>query len=203
MPVNQHVLRNHHHHERGRPCSAAHPRQIPRPRSVLHLRWQPAQGRPPRASSANWSRHGCCCMPKSWKPTGSWPSTSSTHSESTRYADKEATDMTIDYSIKVTQCEPMPGYKLKVTCSDGATANLRHVPIHRPRHVQTAQGPADVRATPKKKKDRVPPSAFGRALSWPAIDNRQSPRESRSVSDLQIIIGIPRDPYRPRTVTKD
>ena len=29
--------------------------------------------------------------------------------------------MTIDYSIKVTQCEPMPGYKLKVTCSDGAT----------------------------------------------------------------------------------
>lgn len=74
-----------------------------------------------RASSANWSRHGCCCMPKSWKPTGSWPSTSSTHSESTRYADKEATDMTIDYSIKVTQCEPMPGYKLKVTCSDGAT----------------------------------------------------------------------------------
>ena len=26
--------------------------------------------------------------------------------------------MTIDYSIKVTQCEPMPGYKLKVTCSD-------------------------------------------------------------------------------------
>ena len=28
--------------------------------------------------------------------------------------------MTIDYSIKVTQCEPMPGYKLKVTCSDGA-----------------------------------------------------------------------------------
>lgn len=45
----------------------------------------------------------------------------STHSESTRYADKEATDMTIDYSIKVTQCEPMPGYKLKVTCSDGAT----------------------------------------------------------------------------------
>lgn len=37
------------------------------------------------------------------------------------YADKEATDMTIDYSIKVTQCEPMPGYKLKVTCSDGAT----------------------------------------------------------------------------------
>ena len=43
------------------------------------------------------------------------------HSESTRYADKEATDMTIDYSIKVTQCEPMPGYKLKVTCSDGAT----------------------------------------------------------------------------------
>ena len=38
-----------------------------------------------------------------------------------RYADKEATDMTIDYSIKVTQCEPMPGYKLKVTCSDGAT----------------------------------------------------------------------------------
>ena len=34
---------------------------------------------------------------------------------------QEATDMTIDYSIKVTQCEPMPGYKLKVTCSDGAT----------------------------------------------------------------------------------
>lgn len=29
--------------------------------------------------------------------------------------------MTIDYSIKVTQCEPSPGYKLKVTCSDGAT----------------------------------------------------------------------------------
>ena len=29
--------------------------------------------------------------------------------------------MTIDYSIKVTQCEPMPGYKLKVTCSDGST----------------------------------------------------------------------------------
>lgn len=29
--------------------------------------------------------------------------------------------MTIDYSIKVTQCEPMPGYRLKVTCSDGAT----------------------------------------------------------------------------------
>ena len=29
--------------------------------------------------------------------------------------------MTIDHSIKVTQCEPMPGYKLKVTCSDGAT----------------------------------------------------------------------------------
>ena len=29
--------------------------------------------------------------------------------------------MTIDYSIKVTQCEPIPGYKLKVTCSDGAT----------------------------------------------------------------------------------
>ena len=26
----QYVLRNHHHHERGRPCSAAHPRQIPR-----------------------------------------------------------------------------------------------------------------------------------------------------------------------------
>ena len=35
---------------------------------------------------------------------------------------QEATDMTIDYSIKVTQCEPMPGYKLKVTCSDGATS---------------------------------------------------------------------------------
>ena len=34
---------------------------------------------------------------------------------------QETTDMTIDYSIKVTQCEPMPGYKLKVTCSDGAT----------------------------------------------------------------------------------
>lgn len=28
---------------------------------------------------------------------------------------QEATDMTIDYSIKVTQCEPMPGYKLKDT----------------------------------------------------------------------------------------
>ena len=28
--------------------------------------------------------------------------------------------MDIDYSIKVTQCEPMPGYTLKVTCSDSA-----------------------------------------------------------------------------------
>ena len=32
--------------------------------------------------------------------------------------------MTIDYSIKVTQCEPMPGYKLKVTCSDGTLSPL-------------------------------------------------------------------------------
>lgn len=40
---------------------------------------------------------------------------------------QEATDMTIDYSIKVTQCEPMPGYKLKVTCSDGGVACYRTV----------------------------------------------------------------------------
>lgn len=33
--------------------------------------------------------------------------------------------MTIDYSIKVTRCEPMPGYKLKVTCIDIAAERIR------------------------------------------------------------------------------
>ena len=79
------------------------------------------KGDPSRASNARSSKRGYCCTPKNSKPIGNWPATSSTRSESTRYANKEATDMTIDYSIKVTRCEPMPGYKLKVTCSDGAT----------------------------------------------------------------------------------
>ena len=51
--------------------------------------------------------------------------------------------MTIDYSIKVTQCEPMPGYKLKVTCSDGATGIFdmsRYVDrgMFKPPHVRRA-----------------------------------------------------------------
>lgn len=63
-------------------------------------------------------------MPKSWEPAGSWPSTLNTRSEPTRYADRKATNMTIDYSVKMTQYEPVPGYKLKVACSDGATGIL-------------------------------------------------------------------------------
>lgn len=29
--------------------------------------------------------------------------------------------MPIDYSVKVTECTPLPGYKLHITCSDGAS----------------------------------------------------------------------------------
>ena len=29
--------------------------------------------------------------------------------------------MAIDYLIKVIECEPLPGYRLKVRCSDGAS----------------------------------------------------------------------------------
>lgn len=70
MPVISMFLN--HRHECGRPCSAAHPREMPG-HGVFTFDGNLLKGdyRKQRKLVEAW-----CCMPKSWKPTGSWPSTS-------------------------------------------------------------------------------------------------------------------------------